>query len=44
MAQGYAPQPGARACVGEITVDEYMAAINDPDNLSLSVQFSEEPR
>jgi hypothetical protein len=44
MAQGYVPQPGARACVGEITVDEYMAAINDPDNLSLSVQFSEEPR
>lgn len=44
MAQRYVPQPGARACVGEITVDEYMAAINDPDNLSLSVQFSDEPR
>jgi hypothetical protein len=44
MAQGYVPQPGARACVGEITVDEYMAAINDPDNLSLSVQFSDESR
>ncbi|CAN7560981.1 saccharopine dehydrogenase family protein [Pseudomonas sp. LjRoot263] len=44
MAQGYVPQPGARACVGEITVDEYMAAINDPDNLSLSVQFSGGPR
>ncbi|ANI61105.1 saccharopine dehydrogenase family protein [Pseudomonas sp. GR 6-02] len=44
MAQGYVPQPGARACVGEITVDEYMAAINDPDNLSLSVQFSGELR
>jgi hypothetical protein len=44
MAQGYVPHPGARACVGEITVDEYMAAINDPDNLSLSVQFSGELR
>ncbi|WP_018925625.1 saccharopine dehydrogenase family protein [Pseudomonas umsongensis] len=44
MAQGYVPHPGARACVGEITVDEYMAAINDPDNLRLSVQFSGELR
>jgi hypothetical protein len=42
IAQGYSPEPGARACVGEITVDEYMAAINDPDNLSLSVHFSDE--
>ncbi|MEQ4605108.1 MAG: saccharopine dehydrogenase NADP-binding domain-containing protein, partial [Pseudomonas amygdali] len=30
MAGGYRPQPGARACVGEITVDEYLAAINEP--------------
>ena len=43
IAQGYVPEPGARACVGEITVDEYMAAINDPQNLSLSVHFSGEP-
>ncbi len=42
IAQGYSPAPGARACVGEITVDEYMAAINDPDNLSLCVHFSDE--
>lgn len=42
MAQGYLPEPGARACVGEISVDEYMAAINDPRNLSLSVRFSDE--
>ncbi|UZE84298.1 saccharopine dehydrogenase NADP-binding domain-containing protein [Pseudomonas viciae] len=42
LAQGYLPAPGARACVGEITVDEYMAAINDPENLSLSVHFSDE--
>ncbi|KAE9639076.1 saccharopine dehydrogenase [Pseudomonas sp. PB103] len=44
MALGYEPQAGARPCVGEITVDEYMAAINDPDNLSLSVQFSDGQR
>ena len=41
IAQGYVPQPGARPCVGEITVDEYMAAINDPVNLSLAVHFSD---
>lgn len=41
MAGGYVPQPGARPCVGEISVDEYLAAINDPANLSLSVQFSD---
>ncbi|WLH38004.1 saccharopine dehydrogenase NADP-binding domain-containing protein [Pseudomonas sp. FP2196] len=41
MAQGYVPQPGARPCVGEVSVDEYLAAINDPDNLSLSVHFSD---
>lgn len=44
MARGYAPQPGARPCVGEISVDEYLAAINDPANLSLSVQFAEGQR
>ncbi|MFJ4143609.1 saccharopine dehydrogenase family protein [Pseudomonas sp. NPDC089734] len=42
--RGYQPEPGARACVGEITVDEYLAAINEPSNIHLSVQFSEEPR
>lgn len=41
MAGGYVPSPGARPCVGEISVGEYMAAINDPANLSLSVQFSD---
>lgn len=43
-AQGYVPQPGARPCVGEISVDEYLAAINDPDNLSLSVQWLSLPK
>nr|WP_314567341.1 saccharopine dehydrogenase [uncultured Pseudomonas sp.] len=41
LAQGYVPEPGARPCVGEISVDEYMAAINDPANLSLTVCFSD---
>src|SRR5476651_1477333 len=41
MLQGYVPEPGARPCVGEISVDEYMAAINDPDNLQMSVVFSD---
>ncbi|MCD5995460.1 saccharopine dehydrogenase NADP-binding domain-containing protein [Pseudomonas sp. CDFA 602] len=42
MASGYLPAPGARPCVGEITVDEYMAAINEPKKLSLSARFSDE--
>ncbi|WP_277758141.1 saccharopine dehydrogenase NADP-binding domain-containing protein [Pseudomonas sp. A34-9] len=44
MAQGYTPPSGARPCVGEISVAEYMAAINDPDNLSLAVHFSDGQR
>lgn len=42
VVQGDCPEPGARACVGEISVDEYMAAINDPANLHLCVRFSDE--
>lgn len=41
MAHGYVPGPGARPCVGEISVDEYMAAINEPTELSLAVRFSD---
>ncbi|MEB0045906.1 MULTISPECIES: saccharopine dehydrogenase family protein [unclassified Pseudomonas] len=44
MLNGYLPSPGARACVGEITVDEYLAAINDSQNLQMSVRFSEGQR
>ena len=44
MAQGHVPTAGARPCVGEISVAEYMAAINDPDNLSLAVHFSDGQR
>jgi hypothetical protein len=40
IARGYLPEPGACPCVGEISVDEYMAAISDPQNLGLSVIFS----
>ncbi|MBX8495913.1 saccharopine dehydrogenase NADP-binding domain-containing protein [Pseudomonas cichorii] len=42
--RGYRPEPGARACVGEITVDEYLAAINEPLNIHMSVQFSDKQR
>ncbi|MFS2155786.1 saccharopine dehydrogenase family protein [Pseudomonas sp. Pseusp122] len=41
LAAGYLPEPGARPCVGEISVDEYMAAINEPQSLSVSVEFSD---
>ncbi len=44
MAQGYVPEPGARPCVGIITVDEYMAAIDDCANLSLAVHFTDGQR
>jgi hypothetical protein len=44
MARGYVPQSGARPCVGEISVEEYLTAINDPANLSLAVQFAEGQR
>ncbi|MCI3946471.1 hypothetical protein K0038_03529 [Pseudomonas syringae] len=39
MAAGYRPSPGARACVGEVTVDEYLAAIDEPSNIRLDVHF-----
>ncbi|MCF5744636.1 saccharopine dehydrogenase NADP-binding domain-containing protein [Pseudomonas tremae] len=39
MAAGYRPQPGARACVGEVSVDEYLTAINEPSNICLDVHF-----
>ncbi|MCD5978264.1 saccharopine dehydrogenase family protein [Pseudomonas quasicaspiana] len=42
VAQQYRPQPGARPCVGEISVDEYLAAMNDPKNIQLAVRFSDE--
>ncbi|MCQ2996615.1 saccharopine dehydrogenase NADP-binding domain-containing protein [Pseudomonas syringae] len=41
VAQQYRPQPGARPCVGEVSVDEYLAAMNDPQNIKLAVRFSD---
>lgn len=40
VASGYRPAPGARPCVGEITVAEYLTAIDEPDNVQLAVDFS----
>lgn len=40
MAGGYRPLPGARACVGEIDVQEYLAAIDEPANIRLDVHFT----
>ncbi|TWC35682.1 saccharopine dehydrogenase-like protein [Pseudomonas sp. SJZ079] len=41
MARGYRPDLGARACVGEITVNEYLSAINEPTDIRLDVLFSD---
>lgn len=38
---GYRPVAGARACVGEITVAQYLAAIDDPQHIRLVVHFSD---
>lgn len=39
MAAGYQPAAGARPCVGEISVAEYLAAIDAPNDLNLSVHY-----
>lgn len=41
VSQGYRPSPGARACVGEIELDEYLKAIDAPEHLTLTQTFSE---
>ncbi|QXH44960.1 saccharopine dehydrogenase NADP-binding domain-containing protein [Pseudomonas xanthosomatis] len=38
-AEGYRPQPGARPCVGEISVAEYLAAIDAPDKVRYSIDY-----
>lgn len=38
---GYRPQPGARPCVGEISVAEYLAAIGAPHQLRYSLDFQQ---
>ncbi|WP_186302789.1 hypothetical protein [Pseudomonas alabamensis] len=39
--RAYSLQLRVRACVGEVTVAEYLQAIDDPQQLELSVRFSE---
>ncbi|AYG44588.1 saccharopine dehydrogenase [Pseudomonas sp. Leaf58] len=43
VAQGYSPMPGARPCVGEISVAEYLAAIDDPEKVQYRVSFAHGP-
>jgi uncharacterized protein YbjT (DUF2867 family) len=37
VSLGHTPEPGARPCVGEITVQEYLAAIGAPDKVFYQV-------
>ncbi|MFK3725982.1 hypothetical protein ACI2KE_19395 [Pseudomonas monteilii] len=39
--RAYSLQLRVRACVGEVTVAEYLQAIDDPQHLELSIRFSE---
>jgi hypothetical protein len=39
VVAGHAPAPGARPCVGEISVAEYLAAIDAPDKVRYSVSL-----
>ncbi|MEZ7178427.1 saccharopine dehydrogenase NADP-binding domain-containing protein [Pseudomonas mosselii] len=39
VIEGYAPAPGARPCVGEISVEQYLAAIDEPDKVRYCVSF-----
>lgn len=39
MAAGYQPAAGARPCVGEISVAEYLTAIDAPNDIQLSVRY-----
>lgn len=36
---GYRPAPGARPCVGEINVQEYLTAIGEPEKVHYSVRY-----
>ncbi|MCO8161307.1 saccharopine dehydrogenase [Pseudomonas sp. 21LCFQ010] len=39
LANGYRPAAGARPCLDEISVAEYLAAIDAPNDIRLSVQY-----
>lgn len=43
MMKGYRPAAGARPCVGEISVDEYLAAIDAPQDIHLDVRHQGQP-
>ncbi|NBF05996.1 saccharopine dehydrogenase [Pseudomonas sp. Fl5BN2] len=40
VLDGYVPAPGARASAGEVSLDEYLRAIDDPQHLQIQVSFS----
>lgn len=41
LTEGYQPAAGARPCVGEISVAQYLAAIDAPDKIRYSVSFQQ---
>ncbi|WP_265535135.1 saccharopine dehydrogenase family protein [Pseudomonas saponiphila] len=43
LLAGHVPAPGARSSAGEVSVQEYLRAIDDPDHLQLQVNFSRPP-
>ncbi|MFJ7142511.1 saccharopine dehydrogenase family protein [Pseudomonas protegens] len=43
LLAGHVPAPGARSSAGEVSVEEYLRAIDDPDHLQLQVSFSRPP-
>ena len=43
LLAGHVPAPGARSSAGEVSVAEYLRAIDDPDHLRLQVSFSRPP-
>lgn len=43
LLAGHVPAPGARSSAGEVSVEEYLRAIDDPDHLQMQVSFSRPP-
>ncbi|MDH0729828.1 saccharopine dehydrogenase NADP-binding domain-containing protein [Pseudomonas sichuanensis] len=41
LTEGYQPAAGARPCVGEISVAQYLSAIDAPDKIRYSVSFQQ---
>lgn len=40
VLEGQSLLPGARACAGEVSLEQYLRAIDDPANLQMQVEFS----